>query len=150
MFGRTWIWSRPNLTLDRFNHCLTMAPFSQQWQPVFVANRVAEILQHSSANKWRHLEGKLNPAAIGTRGMTPEKLQLSFQEEPKPVMRRVKWEIFGSFKKLIRALSYWFRWKKRKSEGTLTVEEFNEAKLAVLKRRFSEGKMFSWCLRKNF
>ena len=59
-------------------------------QPVFVANRVAEILQHSSANKWRHLEGKLNPAAIGTRGMTPEKLQLSFQEEPKPVMRRVK------------------------------------------------------------
>ena len=36
-------------------------------QPVFAANRVAEILDSSSIDQWRHVEGTLNPADIGTR-----------------------------------------------------------------------------------
>ena len=81
-------------------------------QPVFVANRVAEILENSTIDQWRHVEGKMNPADIGTREMTvealkeiewltwpawltetedawpkaPEKLQFSIQEEQEPVM----------------------------------------------------------------
>ena len=46
-----------------------MAPRKQQ-QTVFGANRVAEILENSTINQWRHVEGKLNPADIGTPGMT--------------------------------------------------------------------------------
>ena len=84
---------------------------SNNKQPVFVANRVAEILENSTIDQWRHVEGKMNPADIGTRGMTvealkesewltrrvwltetedawpkaPERLQFSIREEPEPV-----------------------------------------------------------------
>ena len=103
----------------------------------------------------------MNPADIGTRGMTvealkesewltgpawltereaPEKLRFSIQEEQEPVMEAAviepafEWDIFGSFKKMIRVLSYCLRWKKTISGEILTVEELNAAKQAVLKR----------------
>ena len=50
---------------------------SNNKQPVFVANRVAEILENSTIDQWRHVEGKMNPADIGTRGMTVEALKES-------------------------------------------------------------------------
>ena len=50
---------------------------SNNKQPVFVANRVAEILEHSNIDQWRHVEGKTNPADIETRGMTVEALKES-------------------------------------------------------------------------
>ena len=40
-----------------------------------MANGVAEILENSTIDRWRHVEGKLNPADIGTRGMTVEALK---------------------------------------------------------------------------
>ena len=43
-------------------------------QQVFVANRVGEILDHSTVDEWRHVRGALNPADIGTRGMTVSQL----------------------------------------------------------------------------
>ena len=139
---------------------------SNNKQPVFVANRVAEILENSIIDQWRHVERKLNPADIGTRGMivealkesewltgrawltetedawpkAPEKLRFSIQEEQEPVMDAAvmepsfEWERFGSFKKMIRVLSYCLRWKNRNSGEILTVEELNAAKLAILKR----------------
>ena len=96
-------------------------------------------------DQWRHVEGKLNPADIGTRGMTvealkesewltgpawltetedtwpkaPGMLKFSIREEPEPVMEAAvmepafKWENFGSFKKMIRVLSYCLRWRKK-------------------------------------
>ena len=70
----------------------------------------------------------------------PEKLQFSIQEEQEPVMEAAvmepafEWERFGSFKKMIRALSYCLRWKKRNSGEILTGEVLNAAKLAILKR----------------
>ena len=120
---------------------------SNNKQPVFVANRVAENLENSTTDQWRHVEGKMNPADIGTRGMTvealkesewltgpawltetedawpntPEKLQFSIQEEQEPVLEAAvmepafEWERFGSFKKMIRVLSYCLRWKKMNS-----------------------------------
>ena len=35
---------------------------------VFVANRVAEIRNHSKPNQWHHIEGKQNPADLASRG----------------------------------------------------------------------------------
>ena len=46
-------------------------------QPVFVANRVAEILDSSTIDQWRHVEGTLNPADIGTRGKSVHELEKS-------------------------------------------------------------------------
>ena len=145
---------------------------SNNKQPVFVANRVAEIPENSTIDQWRHVEGKLNPADIGTRGRTvealkegdwvtgpallneteydwpkaPENLQLSIQEEQDPVMEAgvmepaFEWERFGSFKKVIRVLSYCLRWKKRNSGEILTVAKLNAAKLTILKRCQKESK----------
>ena len=48
---------------------------SNNKQLVFVANRVAEILEKSTIDQWGHFEGKLNPADIRTRGMTVEALK---------------------------------------------------------------------------
>ena len=51
-----------------------------------------------------------------------------------------EWEKFSSFKKMIQVLSYWsycLRWRKKKSEGILTVEELNAAKRF---EALSEGK----------
>ena len=50
---------------------------SNNKQPVFVANRVAEILENSTIDQWRHVDGKRNPADSGTRGMTVEALNES-------------------------------------------------------------------------
>ena len=67
-------------------------------------------------------------------------MQFSIQEEQEPVLQAAvmepafKWERFGSFKKMIRVLSYCLRSKNRNSGEILTVEELNAAKLAILKR----------------
>ena len=136
---------------------------SNNKQPVFVANRVAEILENSTIDPWRHVEGKMNPADIGTRRLTvealnesewltgpawltkaPEKMRFSIQKEQEPVMEAAvmepafEWERFGSFKKMIRVLLYCLRWKKKNSGEILSVEELNAAKLAILKRSHKE------------
>ena len=46
-------------------------------QPVFVANRVAETLDSSTIDQWRHVEGTLNAADIGTRGKSVLELEKS-------------------------------------------------------------------------
>ena len=41
---------------------------------MFVAHRVGEILDQSTVDEWRHVKGKMNPADIGTRGVTVSQL----------------------------------------------------------------------------
>ena len=50
---------------------------SNEKQPIFVANRVCEILEYTSVDQWNHVATKGNPADAGTRGMSAEVLQLS-------------------------------------------------------------------------
>ena len=50
---------------------------SNEKQPIFVANRVCEILEYTSVDQWNHFATKDNPADAGTRGMSAEVLQLS-------------------------------------------------------------------------
>ena len=46
-------------------------------QPIFVANRVCEILEYTSVDQWNHVTTKDDPSGAGTRGMSAEVLQLS-------------------------------------------------------------------------
>ena len=46
-------------------------------QPIFVANRVCEILEHTSVDEWNHVASSDNPADAGTPGMSAEVLQSS-------------------------------------------------------------------------
>ena len=50
---------------------------SNEKQPIFVANRVCEILKYTSVDQWNHVATKDNPADTGTRGMSAEVLQIS-------------------------------------------------------------------------
>ena len=46
-------------------------------QPTFVANRVAEILDSSTVDQWRHIAGADNPADLGTRRFSINELMQS-------------------------------------------------------------------------
>ena len=50
---------------------------SHRKQQVFVANRVAEILDTTDVSQWKHLSGINNPADIGTRAINIEELKRS-------------------------------------------------------------------------
>ena len=43
--------------------------------PVFVANRVAEIIDGSNVEQWNFVPGQINPADIGTRGIKMSELE---------------------------------------------------------------------------
>ena len=45
--------------------------------PIFIANRVSEILENTSVDQWNHVATCDNPADAGTRGMSAEVLQSS-------------------------------------------------------------------------
>ena len=49
---------------------------SNEKQPIFVANRVCEVLEYTSVDQWNHVATKDNPADAGTRGISDEILQL--------------------------------------------------------------------------
>ena len=44
-------------------------------QPIFIANRVWEILEQTSVDEWNHVSASDNPADAGTRGMSANVLQ---------------------------------------------------------------------------
>ena len=46
-------------------------------QPIFIANRVCEILEHTSVDERNHVSSSDNPADANTRGMSAEVLQSS-------------------------------------------------------------------------
>ena len=50
---------------------------SHRKQQVFVANRVAEILETTDVSQWKHVSGINNPADIGTRAINIEELKRS-------------------------------------------------------------------------
>ena len=50
---------------------------SHRKQQVFVANRVAQILDTTDVSRWKHVSGINNPADIGTRAINIEELKRS-------------------------------------------------------------------------
>ena len=57
---------------------------SLEKQPVFVANRVAEILELTTADEWYHVQSADNPADAGSRGLSAKAfLQSSWLTGPK-------------------------------------------------------------------
>ena len=45
--------------------------------PIFISNRVSEILENTSVDQWNHVATCDKPADAGTRGMSAEGLQSS-------------------------------------------------------------------------
>ena len=74
-FSSVHFWTDSTATLGWIN--------SDKRQKVFVANRVNKILEHSKAEEWKHIPGKLNPANHGTRGLKPSELEEKWLQGPK-------------------------------------------------------------------
>ena len=130
-------------------------------QQVFVANRIGEILDSSSVDEWRHVKGTMNPADIGTRGMTVSQLSESewltgpaWLRDPKDSWDEqitleevselettclshvqppiVDWSRISSYRKLINVIVYCLRFRSKK-KGPISVEEMDRAKLILLR-----------------
>ena len=67
---RTFFWTDSTTVLQQMHG-------AHKKQPLFVANRVAEILDRSTIDQWRHAEVTSNPADIGTRGKSVLELEKS-------------------------------------------------------------------------
>ena len=67
--NKVYMWTDSTTVLQWLN--------SRSKQPIFVANRVCEILEHTSVDEWNHVASSDNPADAGTRGMSAEVLQSS-------------------------------------------------------------------------
>ncbi len=64
--SRTFMWTDSTTVLQWLNSC--------EKQLVFIANRVAEILDHSTLDEWFFVPTKDNPADAATRGMSADDL----------------------------------------------------------------------------
>ena len=68
-FSEVFMWTDRTIALQWFN--------STSKPPVFVANRLAEILESTSIDQWFHVLSGDNPADTGTRGITADSLKQS-------------------------------------------------------------------------
>ena len=60
-------------------------------QPVFVANRVGEILEVTTVHEWYHVDTENNPADTGTRGIAAEALKDSSWTQGPSFLRTSDW-----------------------------------------------------------
>ena len=71
---RSTLWTDSQVVLDWLS--------TTKKQPVFVANRLKEILASTDACQWKHVTTKENPADHGTRGLNPDKIPAKWLTAP--------------------------------------------------------------------
>ena len=64
---------------------------SLEKQPVFVANRISEILGASTVDEWAHVSSTNNPADVVTRGMSIDELKSSARTNGPEFLRTEDW-----------------------------------------------------------
>lgn len=76
--SRTTFWTDSTAVLKYLNN--TSKPYQR-----FVANRVAYVLDHTEVSQWRYVDGKQNPADLGSRGSSPSKFLQSSEWKEGPI-----------------------------------------------------------------
>ena len=66
-WDEVFMWTDSTIVLQWIN--------STNKHPIFIANRVSEILENTSVDQWNHVATCDNPADAGMRGMSAEVLQ---------------------------------------------------------------------------
>ena len=117
----------------------TDSPTVLQWlhslekQHVFVANRVAEILELTTADEWYHVQSADNPADAGTRGLSGKDfLQSSWLSGPKFLKT-------NEFKP-----SEGFRLKLKQTKPDPTNEPSTESCTMLSETQGATAKTFEW------
>ena len=127
-------------------------------QQVFVANRDGEILDQSTVDEWQHVKGTMNPAGIGTRGVTvsqllgsewvngpawlkqrpgswPEQTTLVDDDDialmTTPAESVIDWSRFSKYKRMVNVVVYCLRLRSKQC-GVLTALERQKAELLIL------------------
>ena len=77
------MWTDSTTVLQRLN--------STEKLPVFVANRVSEILESTTIDEWHHVLSGDNPADTGTRGISSEALKDSSWVIGPSILRTTDW-----------------------------------------------------------
>ena len=103
---------------------------SHRRQQVFMANRVAEILDTTDVSQWRHVSGINNPADIGTRAIKIEEL------------RRSEWLIGPAWLKRPESegpeqVNLLFASDEDKKPSSVFMTQFEEKKAVIQWERFS-------------
>ena len=81
--GKTFMW-KDSTTVLQWLHSL-------EKQSVFVANRVAEILELTTVDEWFHVQSADNPADAGTRGLSAKALLESCCLKGPSFLRTSEW-----------------------------------------------------------
>ena len=133
-----------------------------------MANRVGEILDQSTVDEWRHVKGTMNPADIGTGGVTvsqllesewlkgpawlernpsswPEQVTLVDDDDivlmVNPAENVIDWSRFNNYKKMVNVVAYCLRFRS-KQRGVVTASERQKSELLILqmtqRERFAE------------
>ena len=66
---KVFMWTDSTIVLQSIN--------STNKQPIFIANRVSELLEKTCDDQWNHVATYNSPANAGMRGMSAEGLQFS-------------------------------------------------------------------------
>ena len=104
-------------------------------QPVFVANRVAEILELTTADEWYHVQSAGNPADAGTRGLSAKALlQSSWLTGPKS-LKTNEWPFKPSGD---------FRLKLKQAKPDPTDEPSTESCTLLSETQDANPKTFEW------
>ena len=104
-------------------------------QPMFVANRVAEILELTTADEWYHVQSADNPADAGTRGLSAKALlQSSWLIGPK-FLKTNEWPFKPSGD---------FRLKLKQAKPDPTDEPSTETCTLLSETQDANAKTFEW------
>ena len=89
---RSTLWTDSHVVLDWLS--------TTKKQPVFVANRLKEILASTDAYQWKHVTTKENPADHGTRGLNPDETPAKWLTAPAFLSTR-QLSASGNFKECV-------------------------------------------------
>ena len=109
---------------------------SLEKQPVFVTNRVAEILEQTTVDEWNYVKSCDNPADAGTRGLSANSLRESPWLKGPSFLRTHDWP-FKPPKEVE------IKWKAKKSDS-LDSEETSEFETALSATVIGMATTFEW------
>ena len=104
-------------------------------QPVFVANRVAKILELTTTDEWYHVQSADNPADAGPRGLSAKTLQQSSWVKGPEFLKTDQWPIKPSED---------FRQKLKQVKPDPTDELVAESSPMLSENHVAIAKTFEW------